>query len=160
MQLVPAHVDQPTRVRKPPPFQSRRHALVGSSDQDQKQDSDAGGDEHAADNRRHGRGSGLRLGQAVFLDAGVKLSARQAEQLRGPCLVVTRLRQCLDDERTLDGVEVDPARGSGALFVSDGAGALRVALTGRCSLRIYPPSARITARSIALRSSRTLPGHG
>ena len=32
------------------------------------------------------------------------------------------------------------------------------AVTGRCSPRIAPPSARMTARSMAFRSSRTLPG--
>ena len=42
--------------------------------------------------------------------------------------------------------------------LSDAADSVRGPATGRCSLRITPPSARITARSMAFLSSRTLPG--
>jgi hypothetical protein len=111
MQLVTTHVDQPPWMRESPSLESRRDTLVGDADQQQNQECDAGSDKRAADRRSHGRGSGLRFGEAVFLDAGVELRTREPEQLRGARLVVPCLMECLDDQRTLDGVEVHSARG-------------------------------------------------
>src|SRR5215831_4482355 len=98
MQLISAHIDQPTRMWEPPALQRCRDALVRGSNQDQKQDCEPRGDEHAADKGSHGGGSGLRFGESVLLDPRVELGTREAEQLRGARLVVTRLRERLDDE--------------------------------------------------------------
>ena len=111
MKLKPAHVDESSWMRESPSLERRRDALVGGADQQQKDECDARRDKRAADNRSHGRGSGLRFGEAVFLDAGVELRACQAEQLGGARLVVPCLIERLDDERTLDGVEVHAAGG-------------------------------------------------
>ena len=111
MKLMPAHVDESSWMRESPSLERGRDALVGGADQQQKDECDARGDKRAADNRGHGRRSGLRFGEAVFLDAGVELRARQTEQLRGACLVVACLRERFDDERTFDGVEVHSAGG-------------------------------------------------
>ena len=111
MKLMPAHIDQASWMRESPSFERCRDALVGGADQQQNEECDGRRDKRAADNRSHGRGSGLRFGEAVFLDAGVELRARQAEQLRGARLVVPCLIERFDDERTLDGVQVHPAGG-------------------------------------------------
>jgi len=111
MKLMPADVDESSGMRKSPSFERCRDALVGGADQQQNEECDGRRDKRAADNRSHGRGSGLRFGEAVFLDAGVELRARQAEQLRGARLVVPCLIKRFDDERTLDGVQVHSAGG-------------------------------------------------
>src|SRR5262245_20529774 len=89
MKLMPADIDETPRMRESTPLETRGDALGPGADQQQKQECDADSDKHAADNRSHGRGSRLRFGEAVFLDAGVELRARQAEQLGGARLVVT-----------------------------------------------------------------------
>jgi len=111
MKLMPAYVDEASWMRESPSLERRRDALVRGADQQQKEECDTGREKRAADNRSHDGGSGLRLGEAVFLDAGVELRARQAEQLRGARLIVACLIERFDDERTLDGVEVHSAGG-------------------------------------------------
>src|ERR1041385_7995536 len=54
------------------------------------------------------------LGEPVLLDARIELGAREPEQFRGARLVMTRLGQRLDHERSLERFEIDAARGKGA----------------------------------------------
>jgi hypothetical protein len=54
MQLMPADVNQSSGMRKAPAFNRGRDALIGCANEDQYENRDAGGDEHAANGWEHG----------------------------------------------------------------------------------------------------------
>ena len=102
------------------------------------------------------------LAEAVLVEAGVELAAGQAEEAGGLGLVVPGARESASTIISRS----TASRVAGPLEAAAGEAARAAGLeaevtpSGRWSLVMRPPSHRITARSMALRSSRTFPGHG
>ena len=92
---------------------------------------------------------------AEFLDAVADLVAVQAEQRAGPRLVAAAAPERLDDQASLELLEVDARRRQ--LELVAGADGLVPAQRNRCASSRSPSDSSI-ARSMTLRSSRTLPG--